>query len=263
VSDLSEQADPFLDYDAAYVMGALDPQDRRAFESHLSTCEHCRAAVAELAGLPGLLAQVPAGQMLTPRKEPELPPQTLLPRLVAQVRRQRRRRRIWGTAAGAVAAACLICAFVLASGAIGSDGPYTAARPPVAGAPGAPGDQGDTLLMIPPGDRVIRAVTVSVQLDPVAWGTRVNLECTYAEGQESSQQQEELENPEEPGSPVYRLVLLARHGGGTQQLAAWTALAGKTVRVTGSTNLKIADIEDIRLQTSRGVTLLHVKPSQT
>ena len=38
-----------------YVLGALPPEDRRAFEEHLATCGHCRAEVREFAGLPGLL----------------------------------------------------------------------------------------------------------------------------------------------------------------------------------------------------------------
>ncbi|EGD42911.1 putative transmembrane anti-sigma factor, partial [Nocardioidaceae bacterium Broad-1] len=45
----------FADWDASYVLGALSPSDRRAFERHLTTCSVCRDAVAELAGMPGLL----------------------------------------------------------------------------------------------------------------------------------------------------------------------------------------------------------------
>ena len=52
--------DPFVTYDAAYVLGALSPQDRAAFEEHLRGCAQCAAAVAELAGVPGLLARVSA-----------------------------------------------------------------------------------------------------------------------------------------------------------------------------------------------------------
>ena len=49
--------------DAAYVLGALPPDEHRAFEEHLAGCAACRTAVHDLAGLPGLLARVeaPAG----------------------------------------------------------------------------------------------------------------------------------------------------------------------------------------------------------
>src|SRR6185295_16006017 len=40
-----------------YVLGALPPEDRRAFEEHLATCGHCRSEVQEFAGLPGLLSR--------------------------------------------------------------------------------------------------------------------------------------------------------------------------------------------------------------
>ena len=47
----------FSQWDASYVMGALTPGDRRAYEAHLEECERCRVAVAELASMPGLLAR--------------------------------------------------------------------------------------------------------------------------------------------------------------------------------------------------------------
>ncbi|WP_026075456.1 zf-HC2 domain-containing protein, partial [Cellulomonas massiliensis] len=50
--------DPYREWDAAYVLGALDPDERRAFEQHLQGCPACTAAVAELAGLPGMLRAV-------------------------------------------------------------------------------------------------------------------------------------------------------------------------------------------------------------
>ena len=50
--------DPFEHFDAAYVLGALDDTDRAAFEQHLPGCDECRQRVAELSGLPGLLAGV-------------------------------------------------------------------------------------------------------------------------------------------------------------------------------------------------------------
>jgi anti-sigma-K factor RskA len=42
---------------AGYVLGALDPEEAEAFERHLAGCDACRAEVAELRGLPGLLDQ--------------------------------------------------------------------------------------------------------------------------------------------------------------------------------------------------------------
>lgn len=57
-------ADPFTEWEAAYVLGALSADERAAFEEHLSQCGPCRRAVGELAGVPGLLSVVPAGDAL-------------------------------------------------------------------------------------------------------------------------------------------------------------------------------------------------------
>src|SRR4029453_17625580 len=98
--------------DAAYVLGALSPAERREFEEHLATCPHCQAAVSELAGMPGLLAQVsPADAAMlsmacendagpeerAPATDPEAelidpgPPSFLLPKIIKKARSRRRR----------------------------------------------------------------------------------------------------------------------------------------------------------------------------
>jgi hypothetical protein len=47
-----------------YVLGAIDPAERALVDAHLATCEACRAELAEFAGLPSLLALVPAGEAI-------------------------------------------------------------------------------------------------------------------------------------------------------------------------------------------------------
>jgi hypothetical protein len=95
--------------DGAYILGALAPAERAAFEHHLASCLPCRDAVAQLAVLPGLLGR------LDPQAAQSrvAAPTDLLPRVLAtarQHRRTQRRRRILATVAGAVAAAALAAA---------------------------------------------------------------------------------------------------------------------------------------------------------
>jgi anti-sigma-K factor RskA len=52
---------------AGYVLGSLDPDERRAFESHLAGCEECAAEVASLRPVVGALAI--AVPQVTPRAE--------------------------------------------------------------------------------------------------------------------------------------------------------------------------------------------------
>src|SRR5665811_1639999 len=121
--------DEFTLYDAAYVLGALSPADRREFEDHLKGCAACSSSVGELAGLPGLMSKVSEDQLTA---EVEAPPETLLPALARAVRRERGRRRMAvGTAAAA--AACLI-----AVGAVALTRPNSPARPPVTSSASTP-----------------------------------------------------------------------------------------------------------------------------
>jgi putative zinc finger protein len=46
--------------DGAYVLGALSPAERTAYERHLATCSFCREAVRDMAALPDLLARLDA-----------------------------------------------------------------------------------------------------------------------------------------------------------------------------------------------------------
>lgn len=61
----------------AYVLGALDVEERRTTEEHLATCASCREALLQFAHLPGLLHAVPL-EDIQPDEEPT-PPLQLRP----------------------------------------------------------------------------------------------------------------------------------------------------------------------------------------
>lgn len=44
-------------WSASYVLGALEPDERRRFEAHLPHCDQCRGEVADFAPVPALLAR--------------------------------------------------------------------------------------------------------------------------------------------------------------------------------------------------------------
>ena len=60
-----------------------------------------------------LLDKVPLARVLEPERQPEPPPDLLLPKLIGAVRAQRRRRAIWLAASGAVAASFVALAIVI------------------------------------------------------------------------------------------------------------------------------------------------------
>jgi Putative zinc-finger len=76
----------------AYVLGALPPAERAAYERHLPGCPTCRDEVAELAGLPGLLGRLDAGTAASIGRA-ESAPRALLDTLLIRAGTERRRAR--------------------------------------------------------------------------------------------------------------------------------------------------------------------------
>jgi anti-sigma factor RsiW len=139
--------DPFETYDAAYVLGALSAEDRAAFEQHLKECPDCARAVQELAGLPGLLAQV------TPQMVGEERPVGLLPSMLRTVRRLRRRRTLTTMALALAAAAAVLVAVLVPP----ADGPSGSAMTPLGAFP----------------------VQATAAVAAVSGGSRVDMSCQY------------------------------------------------------------------------------------
>ena len=88
----------------AYVLGALEPADRRALDAHLGACPSCAAELAELAPLPQLLGTLSLDEFLA--AEPQLP-SDLFERVAAKVREDDRLNRLrtrkrWTAVAAAV-----------------------------------------------------------------------------------------------------------------------------------------------------------------
>ena len=212
--------DPFRQHDAAYVLGSLSPEDRSAFEDHLTDCTHCARSVQELAGMPGLLAHVDVDALTAPAP-PQLP-DTLLPRLLAEVRRTRRRRTSIGVAVAAAAAA------VVAG--------VTVAVPQIMDPPSRNG-QAMTAVAASP----LRA---RLTMDNVAWGTKLTLTCTY-------------DAPVYGYVPSYALLVHTKSGR-TEQVATWRAVPDKTTVLNAATDARSSDITSVEVRTISGQPVLRL-----
>ena len=145
--------DPFRYHDGAYVLGALDDLDRRAFETHMQTCAECRARVAAARPTVGLLAGLSLGDVT----DAEPMPDTLLPGLLRAARRERARsRRVLGGLMAVAAASAAALVVVL--------WPTSSSQPPA---------QAFTRVGASP-------VSASARLVSHAWGTEIDLHCKYA-----------------------------------------------------------------------------------
>jgi len=227
--------DEFTRYDAAYVLGALSPRERREFEDHLKDCATCAISVADLAGLPGLMSRVSIDQ-LTAVAEPV--PDTLLPSLARAVQgeRERGRRRLRGGAA-AIAAVCLITV-----GAVAVTRPDSPARPPVASSAATPSGTARLALTAV----VPSPVTASVRLVDVAWGTQIDLTCAYRAG---------ARYPAD--GAAYALVVIGRNGP-AEQVGTWRSVPDRELTVVSATSQTRRDIAAIEIRTLDGRAILRL-----
>ncbi|MGZ4493085.1 MAG: anti-sigma factor family protein [Nocardioides sp.] len=214
--------DRYAQLDGAYVLGALGPVERREFEEHLASCDSCSRSVRELAALPGLLARVTLDEILTPA---EPPPATLLPALAATVRRERNRRTRRFSLA--LAASVVALAGTTTWAASGGGSP----QPPA----------GVALAQVHAGP-----LHANARLVGVAWGTRIDLTCRYDAGGWSTT------------GVRYALVVVDRTGH-SEQVATWTAVPDRVMRVSGATGWSRSDIARVEIRSSTGTPVLRLR----
>jgi Putative zinc-finger len=232
-------ADPFAMWDAAYVLGSLDAEERRHYEAHLSTCARCREAVAELTGMPALLALLDPDEVAAlDEASPELPqpPPELLDSLLAKVSwRDRRRRRLSWTMAAATAAAAAVVIAVLV-------GIHPSSSVP-SGAPPATSASALTMTRVAP-----NSINATVSLISQGAGTRIEMTCTYPKESEDSDKHDN-------GVDKLAMVVVGRDGS-RAQLATWMAPPGVTVRPVGLTPMRMDQIAAVQIVSDDGDVLL-------
>lgn len=239
--------DKFAEWDAAYVLGSLSPAERREFEEHLVDCPSCQAAVSELAGIPGLLAQVsPAdaamlsmavdkdadrGEVSTSSAaEEELiepaPPPSLLPKMIKAARV--RRRKMLAAVAGIAAAVILAIGGVAVAAGLLPLRPESPQR--VAFSPVVP-----------------NAITAVADVIPGQDGTEIKVECQYGE----------VSEPTAGGGHEYYSIFVVDRSGNATEIRKWPATPNKQMRPSGTTPLRVSEIADIEIrQTETNEVLL-------
>jgi hypothetical protein len=229
--------DKFAQWDAAYVLGVLSPEERHEFEEHLASCPACQAQVSELAAIPGLLAQIsPADAALlaladdnaaeytetpdasaAPAEVIEGPPPSLLPKMIKKARARRRR------VVAAVAAIAAAAVLVIGGIAVGTevfpmepDNPQRVAFAPV----------------VPSG------ITAVADVIPAENGTEIKVECVYAE----------VNDPRPGGGHETYSVFVVDRSGNATDIKEWPATPNKQMRPSGTTPLKMSEIADLEIR---------------
>ena len=222
-------ADRYAEWDAAYVLGSLSSAERHEYEQHLAGCVRCRAAVADLAALPGLLAKVPTGDAASSVRDAV--PERLLPDLVHRAHRRRRLGRIAVGAVLAVAAAVAIVVPLVVSGPL-SPQPEQAS-------------EAVTLSQV-----IASPINAEIRLVPRQWGTQIDMTCWYRDG------------PSDYSSgPAGYTMWVTDEAGASAQLASWTAAPGETAKPSATTSLALADIRSVEVRAvDSGAVLLRTGP---
>ncbi len=229
--------DRYAEWDAAYVLGSLPPDERLEYERHLETCDHCTAAVAELVGLPGLLAKLPADQAVEiaePDGRPDTRPEGTLAAVAHRVRHRRRRRRVWVATTAGLAVVAAVLGGLAVGTAADRGGTVQADRRPSTSVPTSAGDR-YTLTGS-------QGLDVDLAVSGEQWGTRFDWGCSYGGKEWSSD-----------GSMMYDLVVV-RKDGSVQTVASWSAAGEEARGLSASTDVPRDDIAEVqvRLRGERG-----------
>jgi len=220
--------DPYVMWDAAYVLGSLSAADRREFEMHMVDCPACREAVIEFSGVPALLSQLGGDEVAamdapgsSPSAAPEMSPD-LLPSLLAKVAwRRRRARAVTWVASSAAAAVLAIGVLVGVEGHWSTPAQQVTASPQVTASSQPMAQVGTTLL------------TSTVQLSNEHWGTFINLKCVCLA-------------PLIAHHDTLAMVVVGRDGSQTR-LATWTAVPGHTATPAGSISTPVDQIASVQV----------------
>jgi anti-sigma-K factor RskA len=203
----------------AYVLGALDPAERRALEHHLSACQDCTGELTRLTPLPGLLGRVSEQEV---RADLLVPSRDLLDgvirRLADTERVLRLQVRRWRLAAIAACIAALVAAVVaVAPWDTGPDRVIVAAEPVALGAAAATGE--------------VAAIAWE-------WGTTV-----------------ELEAADLPRRDGYVLWAVAEDGR-RERAGTWGVTASGEARVRGASSIDRDDLANVEVTDREGNVIM-------
>jgi len=207
--------------DGAYVLGALSPAERAAYERHLATCSFCREAVADISSLPDLLSRLDAkefAKLLDPTLTADHPGASLRDLAQPPAARGRRRKAFGVRVLSSIAVAILVGLVGIGVLAWTRDTASTGTAP------------GPAVAMT----RVEAAspVSATLRLTSAAGGTKADLTCTYSSSA--------------PDWSTFRLVAYGR-GEEQEQVGSWDAEPGSVFRMQGFTHFGRGVISRIEL----------------
>ena len=207
----------YATWDAAYVLGSLSTADRREYEAHLSVCPFCNQAVSELSGMPALLSKLDGGTVAAMGADDLTPAPNLLPSLLSEVHRRRRRVRMATWTSGAAAAVLLAVGLFVS----------VAWQHPTSPPPQA------SVSALPMAQIATNELASTVSISSQHWGTYIDLNCVCLA-------------PVTAHHDKLAMVVVSRDGAHTQ-LATWVADPGHTANPAGSISTPVEKIAAVQI----------------
>ncbi|KUI34467.1 hypothetical protein AU197_07275 [Mycobacterium sp. IS-1590] len=215
VTDLAE-------WDAAYVLGALSPEDRRAYEDYLAANPARAAELDDLAEMPAMLAALSreeAAALIDADEGSAVDhPADVASLAQAAAKRQRRSRRSILAATVAVAAALAVLGGVVGATVF----PRTSSVQTVAMEPMQPGQR--------------QGLTAQLAVTEKKWGTELNWACEYTKDWARD-------------VDSYDIVVTTRDGVQTA-VGSWRPAGDEATGLSAATSIPTAEIASIDIRVS-------------
>jgi len=214
--------DDLAEWGAAYVLGALSLQDRRAYESYLAANPTRAAELTELAGMPGILNGLSRDEAvaltdLAGARPVQERPDNVASLAHAAAKRQQRSRRTWLAAAVATAAG-----LVIAGGVVGA----TVFRPSPAPA------QTVAMQAMQPTPR--GGLTATLAVSEKKWGTALSWACQYTKDWSRT-------------VPSYDIVVTTRDGV-QKSVGSWKPAGDEATGLSAATSIPTSQIRTVDIR---------------
>jgi hypothetical protein len=214
--------DDLAEWDAAYVLGALSLEDRRAYENYLAANPARASELTELAGMPGILNALSRDEAVALTDLAGPPPVQEHPDNVASLakaaaKRQQRSRRTWLATAVASAAALLI-----AGGLVGAT---VFSRSP------AP-TQTVAMQAMQPTPR--GGLTAELAVTEKKWGTELNWACQYTKDWSRNVKSYD--------------IVVTTHDGVQQAVGSWKPAGDEATGLSAATSIPSSQIRTVDIR---------------
>ncbi len=225
-----EPIDPFKDWDAAYILGALSQEECLEYEKHVTACPSCSTALGEISHLPQILARIDAEVALSlsdgsslSGAETRWDDAEFIKRLALRAEAVRKKDRV-RVKIGLVAAVIISLTVGVTTGIV-----LHSPNSPEGSATSSTGNSLRVTNLHP------EVMTALFRATSKTWGTQIDWSCTYAVGVSTGY------------STTSYDLLITDTAGKRSLISTWSAAGSKATGLVATTELQISQIKSVEI----------------